>query len=90
MSESNVKQLAISANNNQMWSVSDMLSDCINRIENGEYSNKKAILILVDDDDDRFLIDYLQASMRQSEVIAACDIMKTLAKQNMGYIPYEE
>jgi len=88
MKDSKLTHMAMAAFDNTMWDVKDMLGEAIECIDRGEYSKKKAIVIFVNDDSNNFEVGYMQSNMRQSEVIAACDIMKTMAKQNMGY--YDE
>ncbi|QJI53341.1 hypothetical protein vBAcoSR7M_19 [Alteromonas phage vB_AcoS-R7M] len=65
----------------------DALKDALDTLGNeGAFKNCKKLLILaLDDTEGNYNISYINAGMKSSEMVALCDISKTLFKQDMGY-----
>ncbi len=66
----------IDKNNNTLsWSVKDMLTGILEKINCGEFP-QKAVVISLEDDGDFFKVDWEKAGILNSETIAAIEIVK--------------
>jgi len=85
MSKDKVISLAERFEDATKWSVEDMLLDALERVRSGEKANKKAIVLFLDDTEDRYLHGFSQAGMAMSECVLLCEMAKTMFKDEMGY-----
>lgn len=79
----NVEFLANKTDNNKYSTPSTMLMDAAKNDEGAPYN--KAVVLLLDDRDGYYKLNYLCSQMKCSEIIAACDIMKARMRKMMGY-----
>lgn len=48
-------------------------------------SGKKLLILALDDTDGKYDVSFINAGMKSSEVVALCEISKSLFKEDMGY-----
>lgn len=65
----------------------DALKDALDELgKRGAFKDGKKLLILaLDDTEGNYNISYINAGMKSSEMVALCDISKSLFKEDMGY-----
>lgn len=79
----NVEFMANKTDNNKYSTPSTMLMDAAKNDEGAPYN--KAVVLLLDDRDGHYKLNYLCSQMKCSEIIATCDIMKARMRKMMGY-----
>lgn len=70
--------------NAKLWSVSDAILDAHKRIEEGELSPNKVLVIMLTESDGQYKTSYSQAQMSCSEMILLLEIQKQLFLKDMG------
>lgn len=80
--------MAKAANDGSIQSPRQALEDAIDSIgKDGAFKNGKKILILaLDDTDDNFNVNFIQAGMRMSECLSVCEAAKAIFLDQMNYI----
>ena len=79
----NVEFMAKKKDDNTYSSPSTLFMDAVKNNEGAPYN--KAVVLLLDDKDDHYRLNYLCSQMKCSEIIAACDVMKARMLKLMGY-----
>jgi len=65
-----------------------MLHEAISRVENGEdFQYKRAVLLLLDKEDDTYNVGFMNAGLSMSECISLTEVAKTQFLNEMCYIP---
>lgn len=83
--DKNIISLAEAADDSRMWSPEQMLEEAV-KVARDEGWNK-AIVLFLDDTTGRFDVDFLNAGLNTSQIVAVCEAMKMRALQMMGYVP---
>lgn len=85
-SVSNVIDLVNATDDNRFVNLMRLLEDALADCANSELVGKKAILIVLDDEDGKYHPAWrLCGGMKMSECIALLDVMKTICHQKMGF-----
>ena len=83
-SEKKVTNLFDVKPSSKRWTVEEMLLDALEDVRAGKRENKKAIVLFLDDEGDKYLHGYNQAGMSSSECVLLCEMAKTMFKDEMG------
>lgn len=78
-----VFRLADKVESGKVWSIKDMLKDLVEDDERLERYNK-ALVVLLDDRDGKYITGFSQAGMRMSECVLLCELGKEMFKGEMG------
>jgi hypothetical protein len=84
-----VISMAEATNDGTKRSPEDCLKDCLNDVgvagalENG----KKVLVLALDESDGNYGVSWYQAGMTCSQMIALCEVAKTIFLTDMNYIP---
>lgn len=83
---SSVVSLAHRTGTCQFWSLEDMLKEALDEVENGRFhKNSKAILIVLDDSEDKYMTSHKVVKLRYSEMVSLLDVIKASSLRAMGY-----
>ena len=73
-----------------MSSPKQALEDALKEIESndvGGFKNCKKMLILaLNEDDDQYVVSFIQAGMKMSQCLTICEVSKTIFLTDMGYL----
>lgn len=58
------------------WSVRDMLEYALNTLDKKDIKPRKAVLIILDDDDSKYDVRFVQAGLHCSEIITLLEYQK--------------
>ena len=65
----------------------NMLEEALKEVREGSWEGrKKMIVITVDEDDDSYIVNWMQAGMRMSQCMALCEVAKVKFLTEMNYI----
>jgi hypothetical protein len=81
----NLIKLADKSGDARHWSVEQMLEDTLADVRSGKINAAKALVLFLDDTDNRYSIQIRNAGLRNSEKLALLDIAKSDTKRDMGY-----
>jgi len=65
------------------WNAEAMLQDALHEVRNGVRSQKKALILWLDDSDDEYLLGFTQCGMTTAECVLLCELGKDRLKQEM-------
>ena len=82
---SNVVSLAGAVNDAAFWTVEEMLLDALEDVRSGKRSQKKALLLLLDDENGRFNISFSNAQMKPTEMITVASCFSSEIQSLLGY-----
>jgi hypothetical protein len=86
---SKIFDLVSHSENARHWSPEDALTDALRCIKenDGAFNKdlKKVLIIAIDDNMDDYNIGFIQAGMKMSECLAACNIAQAKFRKYMGY-----
>lgn len=75
----------------QSWETSEritpemLLIEILTNIRAGRETSPKCVVIMLDNDEDKFDTRYINAGMRTNEIMAVCEITKQKMLKQMGY-----
>lgn len=73
-----------------MSSPKQALQDALKEIEAndiGGFKNCKKVLILaLSEEDDQYIVSFIQAGMKMSQCVTICEVSKTIFLTDMGYL----
>lgn len=80
-----VTSLVTTTHDNRRWTLEQMLEAALAEVRAGELKANRAILLVVQDDDQEYEPCYRAANISCSQIIALCETGKMLAFDEMGY-----
>ena len=88
MNDGKIISLAEVADSGMHRSPETMLVEALEEVRNGSRSNRKKMLVLtVDEENDSYIINWMQAGMKMSQCLTLCEVSKMRFLTDMGYIP---
>ncbi len=75
-----------------MSSPREVLEDALIEVEkkeSGAFKDCQKLLVLALDDNDQYVVSFIQAGMKMSQCVALCEVAKTIFLTEMNYIPAE-
>jgi len=72
-----------------MSSPREVLEDALIEVEkkeSGAFKNCNKLLVLALDDNDQYLVTFMQAGMKMSQCLTLCEVAKTVFLTEMGYL----
>jgi len=83
---SDIIKLADSANSGAYRSPEQMLIEALEEVRSGAWSgNKKMLILTVDEEDNQYSVNFMQAGMRMTQCISLCEVGKILFLTEMNY-----
>ena len=82
---SNIKSMGKFSNDGRLMSPTEALSTAIQDIEDGHLKGRKILILALNESEDQYEVNFIQAGMKMSECVLLCDIAKSLFKEEMGY-----
>ena len=65
-----------------------MLLEALEEVRNGRWDNRKKMLVLtVDEENNSYRVNWMQAGMHMSQCLTMCEVAKALFLKEMNYIP---
>ena len=80
-----VAYLSNASKDGTRWTVDQMLDSVSNEMKKKEDKPTKALLVLLDDNDDRYDVSLRQAGLTMSQAIAMTDVAMSMMRKEMGY-----
>ena len=74
-------------NDNTLLSPRDLMFDVVADIDDGTVSPTKAFVIVVDDADGQYRLNWFASNAKASEIISMCEAAKIHMLKAMGFIP---
>lgn len=81
----NVCHIGEKSNNAAHYTVEQMLEQALDEFQCNKIKGKKAIIVFLDDDNDRYDVKFRNAGLSCSQIIALAEVLKASALKHMGY-----
>lgn len=75
-----VTNLAEFSDDARLWAPEQMLMEALHEIRSGNRTERKAVLLMLDDSGDEYHITFYQAGMLMREAVLLCEMGKDLFK----------
>ena len=87
MSDKKVIRLADAANSGTHRSPENMLEEALKEVREGQWAARKRMLVItVDEEDDSYVVNWMQAGMKMSQCVALCEVAKVKFLTEMNYV----
>ena len=87
MSDKKVIKLADAANSGTHRSPENMLEEALKEVREGQWAGrKKALVITVDEEDDSYIVNWMQAGLKMSQCVSLCEVAKVKFLTEMNYV----
>ena len=85
MSDQKVSNLSHYLRDGSRWTVDQMLADTLSDVREHRKAPTKALVLFLDDSDDKYDVGFVQAGLSMSQAIALIDVAKSVILKEMGY-----
>lgn len=84
MGKDNVVNMALEKGDCTLWDMDQMLSYAQEKLANDQLRGKKAILLMLDDEDGKYIIDWIICQMNNVELVVLLDSAKHIILQELN------